>query len=346
MPIQIHRRCAPWLALLALASCTQETDSTTPTNVGVQPLTSPFRIGCEAILGEGSGATLDSCISYYPESVNRIEFVTDAPPDGNVEWTFELPPGETLRVLQGCHKFSNSCTIGVSPRCEGEPRVYRVSVHTVDYEALSTATATVPRAACSGSPPPAAPPPRRDVGCVGRGRGFFCGPPFQCDGLGQCVGCVDNGACNEESFCYAGSCVTEFPPGAPLPPTPPPPPRPLPPRTQPPPPPSSFPQCTNKARATLCNFTGSEPEADQCDGNGACVDCVNNGGCDESSACDEARQACYSILTPPPNVPPPGANAYRAFASQATRLPIPNKRSALRRAHRPRPIVRFAMPTS
>jgi hypothetical protein len=40
----------------------------------------PAWIGCEGHLGEGSGATLDSCISYYPESVSRIEFVTE-PPD-------------------------------------------------------------------------------------------------------------------------------------------------------------------------------------------------------------------------------------------------------------------------
>lgn len=56
----VHRSYALCLAVLVLASCTQETDVTPPTNVAVQALTSPFRIGCEAILGEGSGATLDS----------------------------------------------------------------------------------------------------------------------------------------------------------------------------------------------------------------------------------------------------------------------------------------------
>lgn len=296
---------------IVLASCSTETTVSEDARARVA-LTeaAKIRVGCEVNLGEGSGPTLDRCESYYPESITSIDFVADIPETGYVEWRFEVPPGEPLRVLRGCDRSSSTCTIGVTPRCEGEPRVYRVSVR--NFDAAGTITATVPRAACQYSSPPPVPPPAMHPECASAERGKLCDFPAgaleagQCDGIGQCVDCVNNGGCDEVSYCQTANldCVPDTTPSSapPLPPLP----RPLPPLT-PVTPPGYYPStdCTGAARGTLCNFPFGASEADQCDGNGFCVDCVNNGGCDESSACNEQQQGCFSILDPqPPAIPP------------------------------------------
>jgi murein DD-endopeptidase MepM/ murein hydrolase activator NlpD len=219
-----------------------------------------IRMGCDVILGEGSGPTLDTCISYYPESISRIDFVADIPTLGYVEWTFSIPAGEPLRVLAGCHRWSSTCQIEVRPRCDVD-RVYRANVRYSNGSSapnnLGTATATVPRAACSAPPPPAGPPLVPHPECTGVGRDKLCAydpnalEGGQCDGLGQCIDCVDNGGCNESSVCTSElRCALDtsvLPPYPPRPPAP----QPLPPGSYTPPPPPPPPPTGLKIRCSV-----------------------------------------------------------------------------------------------
>jgi hypothetical protein len=56
------------------------------------------------------------------------------------------------------------------------------------------------------------------------------------------------------------------------------------------------------ASGTLCNYSGG-PEADQCDGNGRCVECVNDGGCDAASYCSNGVCLARQDESPPAPIP-------------------------------------------
>jgi hypothetical protein len=60
-------------------------------------------------------------------------------------------------------------------------------------------------------------------------------------------------------------------------------------QTSPPPPASD---CAGRPRGADC--PGDSSSGNQCDGNGNCVDCVDNGGCNEAQGCDIARQVCVA----------------------------------------------------
>jgi hypothetical protein len=316
----IRYAAAPLCA--ALISCAAESVPDDPIAVQTAALTAGvIRMGCAVVPGS-SATTLDTCTASAPESVTRIEFVADVFRPNTVEWRIELPPGEPLRVLQGCRRDAYSCTLGVAPRCGGEPRVFRVT--TRDNNASGVATATVPPGNCNLPPPPPAPPPVIDPQCRGGWRGALCNFDFssgqsegdQCDGIGQCVDCTDNGGCDEASICYGGTCVPDIgplPPGTPILPPPPPPPPPLPRDPVEPLPPlyEASPDCIGAPAGALCSYSDQLYEAGQCDGQGACVDCVNNGGCDESSACT-AQQVCVLIT----DLPEPGG--FRCLAEWVT----------------------------
>jgi hypothetical protein len=269
-----------------------------------------IRMGCDIILGEGSGPTLDTCLSYYPDQIQRIDFVADIPTLGYVDWTFSIPADEPLRVLAGCHRFARTCQIAVAPRCGGEPRVYQANVRIgggyYQSNTWGTATATVPGASCSSPPPTPAPPRVPHPECMEGARGKICGyvpgavDSGQCDGLGQCIDCVDNGGCDEASICRSLACVPDTSVGPPSPP-PPPPPQPLP--TYPGVPGPSGP-CNGFVRGTLCDNDLSDLDLDQCDGDDKCVDCVDQNGCDEASICTAALVCVSKTPTTPPSPPP------------------------------------------
>lgn len=116
-----------------------------------------FGMSCDIYLGEGSGPTPDTCLSYYPESISQIVFYGAF----NAQWTIDVPPGEPLRIQSGCVPSSNQCAIMVSPRCDAGTRTYTATARRYQNGVLfdeGIAVATVPPS-CAAAPPPPTPVP-------------------------------------------------------------------------------------------------------------------------------------------------------------------------------------------
>ena len=268
-----------------------------------------IRVGCEVVVGNApQGPTVDFCMSADGNGITRIDFMTDILNPVLVGWKFDFPRDEPLQVLSWCHRGTAHCSIVVFPRCDGEMRQFRVM--TTDYGGLSgEAMAMIPRAtSCPTAAPPRKPRPPvdSDFTCVTEVRGTICGGPpelpDQCDGIDGCVDCVNNGGCSESGVCSISSatCVDFDFPQPPEPPLP----RPLPPPDVAGWPDPASTDCTGRARGIICNFPRGASVPDQCDGNGRCVDCLSDTGCNEQSICSAQQTCTPKVTTPPPsNVP-------------------------------------------
>jgi hypothetical protein len=84
--------------------------------------------------------------------------------------------------------------------------------------------------------------------------GMACANGF-CDAQGRCTGCLDASHCGTAAPCMKYECV------------------------------NGACQLGPAAAGTLCNNS-----ADQCNGAGVCVDCVNSGGCGECCTCNSMNQ--------------------------------------------------------